>query len=466
MTDALLPKPKPKQGQPGIKPAGPLPSKKKPVDEFEPFVVPQKQAGGGKPGAMAGPGAAAGPGPAGNAQPLIKIDPDAGSVARPAANVDPYAFYLSYYRSRQEDRVSPDKLRQTLGALNRLRKFREAHAAILGYLKNNGKMSEPWMYEALALSIKMNNGQEADVKKSLNFAADLAQNTHNPNHLISIADRLYLEGYFERVGRLLDEAIPLIPHRSEPVEMSINLAQKTKDPVRMGDAVDRLLSLGWPGRDEYFRIESGNQVEQLVKQLRAENKSSEADILQKRLEESSSRDVFIRLTWDGYADYDLTVEEPLGITASYSMPRTVFGGALIKNGYGIHPEEIYVCPRAFNGKYTIRVTNIWSDPKRPVTRLTLEVITDEGTSREKKQTRSLKPEAANPPTVVTVTDGRRKQTLPYVDPALTNMETTIQSLKNTSAGKMKPVPAKDAKGRPIAAAPGPAAAKPGAPVPK
>ena len=42
-------------------------------------------------------------------------------------------------------------------------------------------------------------------------------------------------------------------------------------------------------------------------------------------------------------------------TANYEIPRTVFGGALIKNGYGSHPEEIYVCPRGFNGKYTIRV---------------------------------------------------------------------------------------------------------------
>ena len=80
------------------------------------------------------------------------------------------------------------------------------------------------------------------------------------------------------------------------------------------------------------------------------------------------------------------------------MPRTVFGGALIKNGYGTHPEEIYVCPRGFNGKYTIRVSNIWADPKQPVTRLTLEVITHEGTSREKKETRNLKPSAENPPT--------------------------------------------------------------------
>ena len=233
----------------------------------------------------------------------------------------------------------------------------------------------------------------------------------------------------------------------------------------MADAVDRLLSLGWPGRDEFFRIEAGNQVDQLVQRLRSENKTTNADFLQNKLEESLARDVFVRLTWDGYADFDLAVDEPLGVTADFNMPRTVFGGALIKNGYGSHPEEVYVCPRAFNGKYTIRVSNIFSDPKRPVTRLTLEVITDEGTPREKKLTRSLKPESANPPTVVTVTDGRRTRTLPYVDPASTVME-VIESLKNTRQGaRAKKALVKDAKAPNVPPAPGAANAKPVAPGP-
>ena len=167
------------------------------------------------------------------------------------------------------------------------------------------------MYEALGLALKMNDGPEADRKKAFNYAADLAQQSHNPNHLTSVADRLFLEGYLERVGPLLDEAMPKVPHRVDPIIMSINLAQKTKDPVRMADSVDRLLSLGWPGRDEYFRIEAGGQVERMVKQLRAENKIAEAELLQKKFEESSSRDVFVRLTWDGYADFDLSVAEPL-----------------------------------------------------------------------------------------------------------------------------------------------------------
>jgi hypothetical protein len=410
-------------------PAGSPASKKKQADDDAPFIVPEKKGIDGKAGAQ--------PAQAGD-QTLIKIEPDSAKVVRPAANVDPFKFYTSYYQSRDKDRIDPEKLRKTLASLNRLRKPREVHAAILGYLKNSAYHRvaiEPWMYEALAMAIKMDNGTDADVKKSLGYAADLAQETHNPNHLVSVADLLFEKGYFERVGSLLDEAMPKVPHRFEPVLISINLAQKTKDPVRMADSIERLLSLGWPGRDEFFRIESGNQVDQMVKHLRAENKGAEADAIQKKLDESMSRDVLVRLTWDGYADFDLSVEEPGGVsTTSYETPRTVYGGAMIKNGYGSHPEEIYVCPRAVNGKYTVRVSNIWADPTKPVTRLTLEVITHEGTAAEKKEIRSLKPGAENPPTPFTLTNGRRKVLLPFVDPSAAVMQASIDAMKNTKRG--------------------------------
>ena len=340
------------------------------------------------------------------------------------------------------------------------------HAAILGYLKNSAYHRvpiEPWMYEALAAALEMNHGTDADVKMSLGYAADLAQETHNPNHLVAVADLLFLKGYFERVGPLLDEAMPKIPHRFDPILISINLAQKTSNPVRMADSIERLLSLGWPGRDDYFRIEAGNQVDQMVKELRSEKKDAEADVLQKKFEESLARDLVVRLTWDGYADFDLSVDELDVLTAGFDLPRTVFGGAIIKNGYGSHPEEIYVCPRAFSGKYTIRVSNIWSDPKQPVTKLTLEVISHEGTSRQTKETRSLKPAAENPPTVVKLTDGRRKKTLPYVDPSAAVMGAAIDALKTSKRGQKAPSPAaKDgaAQKAPAADAAAPAASKP------
>jgi hypothetical protein len=379
--------------------------------EDEPIIVPKKPGSGSAKANMDG---ARGPSPAELG--LIPIQGDSAAVVKPSGKTDPYTFYQSYYRSNDPSRSNPETLRKTVRDLNALGKTREVHAALVGYLKNHPRRAETWMYEALALAIEINRGSPEDVKTALHYAADLAKRSHNPNLLVSAADKLFMKGYLERIGPLLDEAMALIPHRFEPIVMSVNLAQKTKDPERMSAAVDRLLSLGWPGRDEYFRIEAANQVETLDKALREDNRVREADALRAKLTASEARDVYVRLTWDGDADFDLTVDEPLGATASYQTPRTVFGGSVIKNGYGTHPEEVYVCPRAFDGDYTIRISTIWTNPAKPVTRLTLESITHEGTAQEKKQSRDLSPDKANKPIVVHLTGGRRKTVLPYIDP--------------------------------------------------
>jgi hypothetical protein len=129
-------------------------------------------------------------------------------------------------------------------------------------------------------------------------------------NLVSAADKLYMKGYFERVGPLLDEAAAKVPHRAEPMMMSVNLAQKTKDPRRMAEALDRLLSLGWPGQDEYFRTESRTQAEILAKALREEGRV-EADAPARQGDEPGTRDVFLRLTGT-VTRFRPTVEEPLG----------------------------------------------------------------------------------------------------------------------------------------------------------
>ncbi|MDG3006547.1 hypothetical protein [Paludisphaera mucosa] len=288
------------------------------------------------------------------------------------------------------------------------------------------------MYEALALAIEMNGGKPEDMKTALNYAADLAQRSHNPNHLVSAADKLMLKGFTDRVGPLLDEAHEKIPHRSEPLAMSINLAQKTRDPKRMADSIDRLLSLGWPGQDEYFRRESRKQAETLAKVLTEEGRTEEAEKLLGSLPAAEARDLYIRLSWDGDADYDLVVQEPLGATVAYTMPRSVFGGALIKNGLGAHPEEIYVCPRGFDGDYTVRIMMIANDAVRPATRLTLETITHEGDAKEVKKTVTLAPnDPKAKPVVVTLKDGRRTKVLPFVSPAVVR-QSVEEVLENRS----------------------------------
>jgi tetratricopeptide (TPR) repeat protein len=369
---------------------------------------------------------------------LIPIGPGSAPIRKASGKTDPYQFWLRYYLSDDPRKTDPEQLRETVRILNLNGKTRDAHAALLGFLKNHPNDAESWMYRALAIAIKENQGSEADIKAALNRAADTAQRSHNPNDLVGAADALYEKGYYERVGPLLDEAITKVPHRFEPLVGSINLAQKKKDPIRMADAVERLLSLGWPGRDEYFRAESRNQVETLAKSLREDGRGQEADALMAKLIASEARDLFVRLTWDGEADFDVLVDEPLGATASYQTPRTVFGGSVIKNGYGSHPEEVYVCPRAFNGDYTIRVSTIWTNPSKPVSGLKLETITHEGTAQEKKQVYPLAPDKPGQPIVIHVSGGRRKTVLPYVDP--------VAALLSAAKSKLGPKPPAGPKG--------------------
>lgn len=365
---------------------------------------------------------------------------------------DTERYWLDFYRShddRTKFQSASEGLREKIGRLNAHKKFRDVRAILIGYLTYHPKEAEPWMYEALALSIKMNKGSDDDVKKALGYAADLAVRSRNPNHLVSVADQLMLLGYLDRVGPLLDQAADLVPHRAEPLIMSINLAQKTKDPKRMGDSVAKLLSLGWPGYDEAIRRDARKQVETLAKALREDGRGDDADALLARLPDAEARDLFIRLSWLGEADLDLIIDEPLGATAKLGAPRTVFGGSLVKNGYGKHPEEVYVCPQGFDGEYTIRVDTVANDLKNPALKATLEVITHEGTPEEHKETHTIVIPSngkAPEPVKVMLSGGRRKRVLPFLAPTIVNTPAPSESPERAKAkGTSSTTPRTDPK---------------------
>jgi hypothetical protein len=352
---------------------------------------------------------------------LIPIPPGPRSttsqVSRGASHHDPERYWWNYFRTHDE---SSGQLKETVTLLSNAGKFRDVEAVLTAYLQVRNKNAEPWMYEALALAVKMNRGPDNElVRRYLNYAADMAlTRTHDPNHLVSVADQMMLSGYYDRVGALLDQAIEKVPHRAEPLMMSVNLALWTKDPKRMGDAVERLLGLGWPGNDEMVRSEARQQVEALAKTLREENRDAEAQALLARLPQAEERDLYIRLSWSGEAVLDLSVTEPRGATAGFTTPRTSGGGTILKNSFHLRSsEEIYACPRAFDGAYTVQVKTIANNSTKPVTEATLEIITHEGGAAEQKQTKTIG--LASPsPVVVRLTGGRRTASL-TVPPLIT-----------------------------------------------
>ena len=265
---------------------------------------------------------------------------------------DPNRYWNDFYKKHDD---SAADLWGTIYLLRQEKKLDHVEAALRAYLVNRTKSAEPWMYEMLALSIELRKGSPAEVKTLLGYAAYQAKQGKNPNYLVSVADLLLTRNILDKVGppgnqtdagELLDLAADLVPHRPQPSALSINLALKAKDPKRMEKSLESLLSLGWAGMDDQMRADARKQAMTLIKTLREEGRDDEGSDLQSKLPAIESRDVHARLTWVGEADLDLSVREPLGATAKFQTPRTVFGGSIIKNGYGNHPEEVYVCPAA------------------------------------------------------------------------------------------------------------------------
>jgi hypothetical protein len=374
----------------------------------------------------------------------VKSTPKAGVPANKAtaapkaplpdqANVDPFKYYDAFFAKEKFE--NPDAAEKLLLAavldFFKAKKYNFAEAILKGFLNHHGKDAEAWMYVFLAECIHARKGNDQEMKQTLSYAAHLAKRTQDPRDLIRVADMMVLRKFYGKVGtppyetnigELIDMASDKVPTNAWPVLMSVSLANHDKDPIRMADAAERLLSNGWPGEpgfDDRVRRDLKGQVNLLAEVLKIDGRVEEAEILKAHLAESESRDIYMKLTWKGDADIDLTVAEPLGATANYTNFRTVFGGAIIQNGYGKHPEEIYVAPRAFDGDYVVNVEKVVDyDSSKPVLEATLDVYLFEGSDKETHQTYKIniaKPE----PIIVKLPSGtgRRKKALPYIAPA-------------------------------------------------
>ncbi len=328
------------------------------------------------------------------------------------------AFYKSF------PDVSEPQFALDIGYLRGKKDWLGIERATNAYLKHHNKHAAPWMYGELATAMEINKRDPALIKTSFGYYASLASKTSDPVALIAASDALLTHKYYEitlpngrkiRLADLLDQAMKAAPHLPQPILMSLLMAEQLMDVKRFGDSAETLLSLGWPGMDETWRTGVQNRFALFSKKLRENDRPSDAKDLLNRLPDIESRDIVVRLAWKGDAMLELVVDEPLGATADHFNPRTVFGGALVKEGRGKDQEAIYVCPRGFDGTYVIHVNVLYNDVVKPVKIAKLEIVTHEGTPSEKAVYKTLS--TANlEPIRITLTGGRRKTVLPYFAP--------------------------------------------------
>ena len=291
---------------------------------------------------------------------------------------DPKRFWPEFFR-RHATRIHGPTIRVLLQALVRHQAYEHA-VQLLRTAIREGK-GEPWMYEALAMTLRMAGHPDKEVEEALLSAADTISDS--PASLYRVAEQLAKYGHHRAALNLMRRAAVLAPHVALPYEKALVLALELMDVQSMRWAAEHLVSGAWPERHFELHRLAHAAVEEMCRRLRRAGREREADELRHALQRADQRDLVIRVTWEGDADVDVRVLEPIGTECSIRNRRTAGGGVLVQDGMGKRAEEVYICPRAFPGTYQVFCKKVWGNVLG--NRVRIEVTRWEGTEAAERE---------------------------------------------------------------------------------
>jgi tetratricopeptide (TPR) repeat protein len=210
---------------------------------------------------------------------------------------------------------------------------------------------------------------------------------------------------------LCRQAALIEPNVADAYANALVYAQDLKDDQAMAWAASNLLRQDWPVDNDDLHNQAKAKVADLVRQLN-QGRPDDAARLVTATQQVKERDLVIRLNWEGAADFDLKVKEPIGTVCSYLHRQTPGGGTLLGDDLSKLGQKQYVAAEAFSGDYALTVERVWG---RPVgAKVTVEVIRHQGTARERVEYHTVVFDKSNTLTVA-LADGRRA-TLATVPP--------------------------------------------------
>jgi hypothetical protein len=164
-------------------------------------------------------------------------------------------------------------------------------------------------------------------------------------------------------------------------------AQQAKDVAAMSWAVQGLLSRDWPVGQQEIHDWARKGAAELAATLAKDGRTADAEQVAKAAAAHQQRDLRVRLTWQGEADLDLIVMEPIGTECSFRARQTPGGGTLQGDLASELRSETYSAAQAFPGEFNLTVRRVWG---RPVgSKATLEIIRHQGTPQEQVQRETL-----------------------------------------------------------------------------
>jgi hypothetical protein len=270
---------------------------------------------------------------------------------------------------------------------------------------------QPWMYQALSLSMEACDYPAFEIKRvlmsSLDFEAD-------SNQLFEIARYLAGKGFKSEALQLLRDLAVVEPLRYDVFAFALPLAKETQDPDALQWVCLGILGKAWPKEHAHLYDEAKLLSEATRIQMAHDGRVMEATAFEEKIKNASLRDIIVKLNWTGHADLDLRVREPAGTICSASSPLTIGGGTLVGDvssagqkaqlgGYS----EYYVCPQGFAGQYDILIRKIWGEVSGG--KATVEIYTDFGTPEQNYISQAVDLSEKDVMIQVAVKNGQRKE---------------------------------------------------------
>ncbi|MDO4570375.1 MAG: hypothetical protein Q4D38_08330 [Planctomycetia bacterium] len=327
--------------------------------------------------------------------------------------------WSAYFKSLQD--ASPEKVaesqvkvRDLVRKLREEKRFSDMIVVIEAALLNN--QAQPWMYEALAIAMTMDNRPAQDVERAITSALEFCE---NPNQMLLIGSYLENLGFADRAFKIYRQLANMFPNDPEPFVFALNLARRAH--------IDDVEALKW-STVGLLRLEVGEErqsdwqnalasAKALVERLRKSGEAAQADEFAKEMELALRRDCRIIVSWTGEADVDLYVEEPNGSICSLQNQRSAGGGFIAKDGFtketsrdaSSRASETYVCSQGFSGAYRIIAKRVWGEVTG--NKVIVEVVIHYGSDAEKRMKYAVPLEKDLAGVEFALDDGRRTESL-------------------------------------------------------
>lgn len=270
--------------------------------------------------------------------------------------------------------------------------------------------SAPWIYDVLALEMKLAGRSSKDIARVLESRIDFSTSDVQ-QMLITAALLSRFEAWNEAIA-ICREATELNPEVPQVWLLGRSIADKSTQVDAQVFFRCGILTYDWGTDFESHHEEARKVVNELCQDLEKQDQKEQATTFRKQLADANTRDLLINLVWVGDADLDLAVVEPGGEKCSRKQKLTMNRGRLVRedspgDSATAKHMETYVCQTAPSGEYELRVQFVLG--KAVSGTAVLEIIQHAGTPAEKRTAKTVALGKEDSIVKVTLDGGRKTQ---------------------------------------------------------